>query len=87
MKKQYEDYKRFFESFKKRSNKFYFSELILKYKNNIKKSWQAIKKAIRKEKYKQQYLPKKILVDKKSVTEKKSIAIVKTHSNWSKLGK
>ena len=73
MKKEYEDYKRFFESFKKRSNKFYFSELILKYKNNVKKSWQAIKEAIRKEKYKQQYLPKKILVDKKSVTEKKSI--------------
>ena len=52
----------------------YFSKLILKYKNNIKKTWHVIKEAIGKEKYKQQNLPKKILVDKKSITETESIA-------------
>ena len=52
----------------------YFSKLILKYKNNIKKTWQFIKEAIGREKYKQQNLPKKILVDKISITETESIA-------------
>ena len=68
-KKEYQDYKKLFESIKKRSKKLYFSKLILKYKNNIKKTWQVIKEAIGKEKYKQQNLPKKILVDKISITE------------------
>ena len=53
----------------------YFSKLILKCKNNFKKTWQVIKEAIGKEKYEQQNLPKKILVDKKSITETKSIAV------------
>ena len=52
----------------------YFSKIILKYKNNIKKTWQVIKEAIGKEKYKQQNLPKKILVEKISITETESIA-------------
>ena len=52
----------------------YFSKLIPKYKNNIKKTWQVIKEVIGKEKYKQKSLPKKILVDKKSITETESIA-------------
>ena len=73
-KREYQDYKKFFESIKKRSKKLYFSKLILKYKNNIKKTWHVIKEAIGKEKYKQQNLPKKILVDKKSITETESIA-------------
>ena len=45
-----------------------------KCKKNIKKTSHVIKEAIRKEKYKQQNLPKKILVDKKSITETESIA-------------
>ena len=73
-KREYQDYKKLFESIKKRSKKLYFSKLILKYKNNIKKTWHVIKEAIGKEKYKQQNLPKKILVDKKSITETESIA-------------
>ena len=52
----------------------YSSKLILKYKNNVKKTWQVIKEAIGKEKCKQQNLPKKILVDKISITETESIA-------------
>ena len=52
----------------------YFSKLILKHKYNIKKTWQVIKEAIGKEKHKQQNLPKKILVDKISITEIEYIA-------------
>ena len=37
MKKEFQDYKNLFESIKKRSKKLFFSKLILKYKNNIKK--------------------------------------------------
>ena len=42
-KKEYQDYKKLFEYINKRSKKLYFSNLILKYKNNIKKTWQVIK--------------------------------------------
>ena len=70
-KKEYQDYKKLFESIKKQSKKLHFSKLILKYKNNIKKTWQVIKEAIGKEKCKQQNFPKKILVDKKSITATK----------------
>ena len=38
------------KSIKKRLKKFYFSKLILKYKNNIKKTWPVIEKAIWKKK-------------------------------------
>ena len=47
-KKEYQDYKNLFESSMKRSKKLYFSKVILNYKNNIKKNWQVIKKAIGK---------------------------------------
>ena len=86
MKKEYQDYKKIFESIKKRSKKLYFSKLILKYKNNIKKTWQVIKEAIGNEKYKQQNLLKKILLDKISITETESIAVI-FYSNWSKIAK
>ena len=73
-KKEYQDYKKLFESIKERSKKQYFSKLILKYKNNIKETWEVIKELTGKEKYKQQNLPKKILVEKISITETESIA-------------
>ena len=43
-KKEYQDYKKRFESIKNRSKKLYFSKLILKYKNNIKKLGKSLKK-------------------------------------------
>ena len=54
--------------------KLYFSKLILKYKNNIKKTWQIIKEAIGKEKRNQHRFPTKIVVDKESITNIHSIA-------------
>ena len=74
MKKKYQNFKKVFESIKRQSKKLYFFKLILKYKNNIKKTWQVIKEARGKGKYKKQNLPKKILVDKKNITKTESIA-------------
>ena len=54
--------------------KLHFSKLILKYKNNIKKTWQIIKEAIGKEKRSQHRFPTKIVVDKESITNIHSIA-------------
>ena len=56
----YKNYKRLFEVVKKNSKRLYYSNLIIKYKNNIKKTWSLIKEAIGKEKIKQQNFPKKI---------------------------
>ena len=47
---KYKNYKNLFESIKRRSKKLHFSKLILKYKSNIKKTWQILKEAIGKEK-------------------------------------
>ena len=52
----------------------HFSKLILKYKNNIKKTWQIIKEAIGKEKCNQHRFPTKIVVDEKSITNIHTIA-------------
>ena len=71
--KDYLDYKKLFESLKKRSKKMHYSNLILKYKNNIKKTWQVIKEALGKEKSSQN-LPKTVLVNELSVTQSTSIA-------------
>ena len=46
--RKYNDYKTLFEAIKKRSKTLYFSNLINKYKINIKKTWQAIKEALGK---------------------------------------
>ena len=71
---EYKNYKKLFESIKRRSKKPHFSKLILKYKNNIKKTWQIIKEAIGKEKCNQHRFPTKIVVDKESITNIHSIA-------------
>ena len=47
---------------------------MLKYKNNIKKSWQIIKEAIGKEKCHKHKFPTKIVVDGKNITNIHSIA-------------
>ena len=68
------NYKKHFEYIKRRSKKLHFSKLILKYKNNIKKTWQIIKEAIAKEKCTQPRFPTKIVIDKKTIINTHSIA-------------
>ena len=71
---EYKNYKKLFESIKRRSKEPHFSKLMLKYKNNIKKTWQIIKEAIGKEKCNQHRFPTKIVVDKESMANIHSIA-------------
>ena len=45
---EYKTYKKLFKSITKRSKKLYFSNLMLKYKHNINKTWEVIKESIEK---------------------------------------
>ena len=45
---EYKTYKKLFESIKKRSKTLHFPNLIVKYKHNIKKTWEVIKESIGK---------------------------------------
>ena len=47
---EYKNYKKLVESVKQRSKKCYFSRLILKHQNNIKRTWNVIQDAIGKTK-------------------------------------
>ena len=58
---EYKTYKKHFESIKKRSKKLHFSNLILKYKYNIKKTWEVLKESIGKGKFNHRSFPKKKL--------------------------
>ena len=71
---EYKNYKKLFESIKKRSKKLYFSNLIVKYKNNIKKTWEVIRESIGKGKCNHQNFPKKIIVGGKDITNEELIA-------------
>ena len=45
MENAYKNYKNLFEQMKKRAKRLHFSNLVIKYKNNIKMTWSAIKEA------------------------------------------
>ena len=71
----YKNYKKLFETIKKRSKRNYYSNLILIHKDNIRKSWQIIKETIGKGKCNStQNFPKKVIVDNKAITDEKEIA-------------
>ena len=71
---EYKNYKKLFESIKKRTKKNYFSSLILKHKNNIKKTWDVIKESIGKRRCNNQNVyPKKDLLGKETITNSKLI--------------
>ena len=55
----YKTYKKVFESIKIRSKRLHFSNLVLKYKHNIKKTLEVIKESIGKEKCNHQSFPRK----------------------------
>ena len=75
---EYKNYKKLFESVKKRSKKLHFSRLILKYQNNIKKTWNVIKDAIGKNKSTQSRFPKKIIHKTKTITD---VHLIANHFN------
>ena len=71
---EYKSYKKLFETIKKRSKKNHFSKLILKYKDNVKKTWTVIKDAIGKSRCTQHTFPKKIIHESKTFTDINLIA-------------
>ena len=54
--------------------KTHFSNLILKYKNNTKKTWEIIKESIGKGYCNHQSFPKKLMINKENITYKGLIA-------------
>ena len=71
---QYKNYKNLFESLKLKSKNNYYSNLIIKYKNDIKKTWQVMKELLGKTKTTTNNLPKKIIVNNNEIKDKKAIA-------------
>ena len=63
---EYKNYKNLFEAIKKRSKKLHYSKLIIKYKENIKKTWSVIKQVIGKEK------KLRAIISEKNICEKKN---------------
>ena len=70
----YKNYKRLFESVKRRSKASYFKERLNKYKNDVKKTWDVIKEVIGNTKSMPQKLPKRLLVNNIEVFDKEQIA-------------
>ena len=68
------NYKNLFEQITKRARRFYFSNLIIKYKNNIKMTWSVIKEARGKIFSWRQNFTNKINLGSKFITSADSIA-------------
>ena len=67
--------KKLFESVKRRSKKLYYSNLIIKYKNNLKRTWDVIKDSTGKAKSIKEFFPQKIITNNnKIVTDTDVIA-------------
>ena len=69
----YKNYKNLLEQIKKRAKRIHFSNLIMKYKNNIKMTWSVIKETIRKNSSLRQKFPNKINLGSKFITSTDSI--------------
>ena len=74
----YKNYKKLFESVKKSSRKLQFSRLIMKYQNNIKKTWNVINDAIGKNKSTQSSFLKAIIYKTKTITD---VHLIANHFN------
>ena len=71
---EYNNHKKFFESVKQRSKKLYYSNLIIKYKNNLKGTWDVTKDSIGKTKSIKKFFPEKMIRNNKIVTDTDVIA-------------
>ena len=71
---EYKNYKKLFESVKQCEKKLHYVNLITKYENNIKKTWEVIKDSIGKAKCNKKVFPRKIITENKVVTDTEVIA-------------
>ena len=67
-------YKSLFEKLKLQSKKLYFQNKLKQYENNIKNTWKIMKVIIGKSKVYNDNFPKILNIDKKEITDKKTIA-------------
>ena len=67
-------YKSLFEKLKLQSKKLYFQNKLKQYENNIKNTWKIMKVIIGKAKVYNDNFPKILSIDKKEITDKKTIA-------------
>ena len=67
-------YKSLFEKLKLQSQKLYFQNKLKQYENNIKNTWKIMKVIIGKSKVYNDNFPKILNIDKKEITDKKTIA-------------
>lgn len=72
---KYKDFKKLFETIKKKSKVNYYNQQITKYKNNAKKTWEIMKEIIGKTKIITDSFPKEIVLENNEVvSNKKRIA-------------
>ena len=72
--KAYKIYKNLSEKLKFQSKKLYFQNKLKQYENNIKNTWKIMKVIIGKSKVYNDNFPKSLNIDKKEITDKKTIA-------------
>ncbi|XP_065681417.1 uncharacterized protein LOC136095111 [Hydra vulgaris] len=70
----YKNYKRLFESILKRSKKRYYSEQLIKHKNDSKKTWHIIKEVIGKKSLYRNLLPLNLKFNNKQIVNKSLVA-------------
>ena len=70
----YKNYKNLFETIKFKAKKLYYSNLIIKYQNNIKKTWQVIKEVIGKTQILSNNLLRRLIIGNEEIHNKKLIA-------------
>ena len=66
------------------SKKFYYSSQLLKYKNNIQKTWNIIKEIVGKKDMNVCRLPKKLIINNREITNDAIIAHLFNHAFVSK---
>ena len=70
----YKVYNNLFETIKRKAKKKYYSEKLLKFKGDAKKTWSVMKELIGKSKTEFSNLPQKISIDKKNIFDERKIA-------------
>ena len=71
---EYRVYKNMFQSIKHKSKKSYYSQKIIEYKDNAKKTWNVMKELIGKTRKSEPHLPGKLLINEQEVSGKVEIA-------------
>ena len=71
--KIYKNYRKLFETITTKSKRKYYSEKLLQFQGDAKKTWQIMKEVIGKSKLIHSTLPRKIIINKNAIFEEKHI--------------